>query len=90
MANNNKISFYKFFKKFPDEESARHYFEQERWVNQVVSALIAEVREQRSKRTTSLYPTGARIAVSISVSGQRVSWQKAMYLFTSGCLPVSY
>ena len=26
-----KISFYKFFKKFPDEQSARLYFEKERW-----------------------------------------------------------
>ena len=26
-----KVSFYKFFKKFPDEQSARLYFEKERW-----------------------------------------------------------
>lgn len=31
MAQDNKISFYKFFEKFPDEEAARKYFEQERW-----------------------------------------------------------
>ena len=26
-----KVSFYKFFKKFPNEQSARLYFEKERW-----------------------------------------------------------
>lgn len=34
MTNDANISFYDFFKKFPDEEAARDFFEEKRWKNQ--------------------------------------------------------
>ena len=43
------VSLYKFFQRFPGEEAARAYFEENRWLAKLFARIVAAFQLRRSR-----------------------------------------